>query len=216
MTYKDLNTKGKIEHIWEYYKLRIFMILFLIGIGISLIYSIFIKPHPDLYCGIAMYDQFVSIADINKLTDELNKKFNLNKREYSVELQSFFSDDTDVMVEAELNQKFNTYIYASQFHLLLGDEEDTKTFVSSEYMAPLSDYLSNDKIAELDSQGKILYALDPYSNQTKPMAINIKDSAILKKYNLYQDRDCYIGFVPMPDNEDHTLNVLQTFMEIGD
>lgn len=213
MTFKDLNTKGKIEHIWEYYKLRIFIILFLIGVGLSLIYSIFIKPHPDLYCGIAMYGQFVSISDINSISDELDKKFNLNEREYTVDIQSFYSDDTDVMVEAELNQKFNTYIYASQFHLLFGDEEDTRKFISSEYMTPLSDYLSDEEIAALDSQGKILYDIDPYSNENKPMAINIKNSSLLKKYNLYQDRDCYIGFVPMPDNGDRTLNVLNAFLE---
>ena len=189
------------------------MILFLIGVGLSLIYSIFIKPHPDLYCGIAMYGQFVSISDINSLSDELNKKFNLNEREYTVDIQSFYSDDTDVMVEAELNQKFNTYIYASQFHLLFGDEEDTRKFISSEYMTPLSDYLSDEEIASLDSQGKILYDIDPYSKENKPMAINIKNSSLLKKYNLYQDRDCYIGFVPMPDNGDRTLNVLNAFLE---
>ncbi len=213
MTFKDLDTKGKLEHIWEYYRLRIFMITVGILVVISFIYVVFVKPHPDLYCGIAMYDQFVSIDDINTITDELDSKFSLNKDEYTVDIQSFYMDDSDVMVEAELNQKFNTYIYASQFHLLLGDEEDTLTFVSSEYMAPLTDYISQEKVDELDAQDRILYALDPYSNTTQPMAIDISSSSLLKKYNLYQDRKCYIGFVPMPDNGDHTTNVLNAFME---
>lgn len=212
MTFKDLSTKEKIEHIWEYYRLRIFMIIFIIGTLISIIYTVFIKPHPDTYCGIAMYNQFISIEDIDTLTTELNTQFNLNPNEYTVDVQSFYSDDTDILLEANLNQKFNTYIYASQFHLLLGSEENTRTFITSEYMAPLSDYLSEEKISELDSQGKILYAIDPYSNENKPMAINISDSGLLKKYNLYQDTGCYIGFVPMPDNGENTMNVFNAFL----
>lgn len=213
MTYKDLNTKGKIEHIWIYYKLHIFMVIFLIGLLVSLIYTIFIKPHPNLYCGVAMYDQFLSTQDTEKLTSELNSKFNLDHKEYSIDVQSFYSDSNDVMVEAELNQKFNTYIYNSQFHLLMSDKEKIQMFIDAEYMTSLSDYLSQEQIAKLDKKGKIMYANDPYSKENKPMAINISNSALLKKYNLYQDKGCYVGFVPMLDNEDRTLNVLNAFLE---
>ena len=58
-----------------------------------------------------------------------------------------------------------------------------------------------------------MYANDPYSKENKPMAINISNSALLKKYNLYQDKGAYVGFVPMLDNEDRTLNVLNAFLE---
>lgn len=211
MKFKELDTKGKIEHIWEYYRLRIFMIIFLVCVGISIIYTIFIKPHPNLYCGIAMYDQFMSISDIEAMTNELNTKFNLNNKEYTVEIQSFYTDQNDVMVEAELNQKFNTYIYASQFNILLGNKENTNTFISSEYVAPLSDYLTNDEIKAYDEKGLVLYALDPYSNQTKPMAIKLENSAILNKYNIYQDKDCYLSFVPMP--AEYKENTIKAFNE---
>ena len=211
MTFKELDTKGKIEHIWEYYRLRIFMIIFLICVGISIIYSIFIKPHPDLYCGVAMYDQFISIKDNEAIIDELNSKFNLDGKEYTVDIQSFYTDQNDVMVEAELNQKFNTYIYASLFNILLGDEEDTNTFIKSEYVTPLSDYLTEEEIKAYDEKRLVLYALDPYSKQTKPMAIKLQNSALLNKYGLYQDRECYLSFVPMPD--EYTENTITVFRE---
>ncbi|MDO5389397.1 MAG: hypothetical protein Q4F63_09200 [Clostridia bacterium] len=213
MTFNELDTKGKIEHIWEYYRLRIFMIIFLLAVAVSFIYSIFIKPHPDLYCGMAMYGQFISIEDNTALIDELNQKFQLDPREYTVDIQSFYSDDTDPLVEAELNQKFNTYIYASQFHLLLGSEENINAFVSAEFVSPLSDYLTKEEISQLETQGKVLYAVDPATNENKPMAVNISNSALLKKYNLYSDTDCYVAFVPMPDNGDHTMNVFNTLLE---
>ena len=188
------------------------MVIFVIGIIASLIYTIFIKPHPDLYCGVAMYDQFLSIEDIESLTSELNTKFNLDPKKYTVDIESFYADSTDVMVEAELNQKFNTYIYNAQFHLLMSDKEKVQMFIDAEYMTPLSDYLSQNIINKLDKEGRIVYANDPYSKENKPMAIDISNSALLKKYNLYQGKSCYIGFVPMPDNNDKTLNVLNAFL----
>lgn len=213
MTFKDLDTKGKIEHIWEYYKLKIFVVIFFIGVIVSLIYTVFIKPHPDLYCGIAMYDQFVSIEDTKALVNELNTKFNLDPKKYTTDIQSFYTDSTDPLTMAELNQKFNTYIYNSQFHLLMSDKDKVEMFISAEYMTPLSDYMSQDEISALDKEEKILYALDPASGQNKPMAIDISDSPLLKKYNLYQNKNCYVGFVPMPDNDDRTTNILNAFME---
>ncbi len=214
MTFKELDTRGKIEHIWEYYRLRIFMIGFCIIAGISLIYTIFIKPHPQTYCGLAMYDQFISMADIETMTDELNTMFSLNTDEYTVDVQSFYSDGTDVMVEAQLNEKFNTYIFASQFNLLFGTEEDTNTFIESTYVAPLSDYLSAEEIAQYDAKGLVLYATDPYSSKVMPMALNIKDSKMLKKYGLYEGRECYISFVPMPEEtKENTINVFRKFVE---
>lgn len=213
MTFKDLDTKGKIEHIWEYYRLRIFMIIFLICVAISFVYVIFIKPHPDLYCGVAVYDQFISMEDIENMTAELNSEFSLDPKKYTVDIQSFYSDDTDVMVEAQLNQKFNTYIYASQFHLILSNKENIETFVQAEYITSLTDFLSQEEISALDSQGRILYALNPYTGKNDPMAVDISKSALLKKYGLYSDTKCYISFVPMPDNSENTMNVFNAFLE---
>ena len=213
MTFRDLDTKGKIEHIWEYYRLRIFMIVFLICVAISFIYVIFIKPHPDLYCGVAVYDQFMSMEDIDNMTAELDGRFGLDPDKYTVDIQSFYTDNTDVMVEAQLNQKFNTYIYASQFHLLLSNKDNIETFIQAEYMTSLTDFLTADEISALDTQGRIHYAQNPHTGKHDPMAVDISTSSLLNKYGLYQDEKCYIGFVPMPDNSEHTMNVFNAFLE---
>ena len=94
----------------------------------------------------------------------------------------------------------------------MSDKEKVQMFIDAEYMTPLSDYLSQDVINKLDNEGRIMYAIDPYSKENKPMAIDISKSSLLKKYNLYQDKGCYIGFVPMPDNNNKTLNVLNDFL----
>lgn len=209
MTFKELDTRGKLEHIWIYYKLRIFMICFLVIAGISIIYTVFVKPHPENYCGIAMYGQFLSMADDDALTNELNTRLALDPKKYTVEAESFFADDKDVMVEAQLNQKFNTYLYASQFHLIMADKENTDTFISSGYYENLTDYLTDNEIKALDAKGLIYYATDPETGVNEPLAVRLSNSAFLKKYNLYQDKESYIGFVIMP--EEYKESTVKTF-----
>ncbi len=209
MTFKELDGKAKLEHIWIYYKLRIFMICFLIIAGISIIYTVFIKPHPGNYCGIAMYGQFLSMADDDAITDEINTRLALDPKKDTVEVESFFTDDADVMVEAQLNQKFNTYLYASQFHMIMADKEYTDTFIASGYYESMTDYLTEEEIKAFDEKGLLYYAYDPETGTEKPLAVKLSNSALLKKYGLYQDKESFVGFVIMP--EEFKESTVKTF-----
>ena len=135
MTFKDLSKKKKLEYIWDYYKLHIIgTILAVLAIS-SLIYTMFIRIPDTNFCGVAIYGQFLSALNTDKMTADLNKELNLPEHT-SVQLQNFYSDSTDVMVEADLNQKFNTYVYALEFHLLLSNAENTKNFTQN-YLRPV-------------------------------------------------------------------------------
>ena len=93
----------------------------------------------------------LSALNTDKMTADLNKELNLPEHT-SVQLQNFYSDSTDVMVEADLNQKFNTYVYALEFHLLLSNAE-TQKLTQVEYTTPITDYLSDEKVNELRKKG---------------------------------------------------------------
>ncbi len=209
MTFKDLNFKAKLEHIWIYYKLKIFMIGFLIIAGLSIIYTVFVKPHPDNYCGVAMYGQFLSMEDDDAITAELDTRLGLDPNKYTVEVECFYSDETDVMIEAELNQKFNTYLYASQFNMIMADSEYTDKFIKAGYYVPLEKYIGAEAINQLAQKGLVLNGSDPETGENVPIAVKLSNSALLKKYNLYQDRDSYVGFVIMP--EEYKESTVKTF-----
>ena len=178
----------------------------------SLIYTMFIRIPDTNFCGVAIYGQFLSALNTDKMTADLNKELNLPEHT-SVQLQNFYSDSTDVMVEADLNQKFNTYVYALEFHLLLSNAENTKNFTQVEYTTPITDYLSDEKVNELRKKGLVLDAKDPETGELKPYGISLKNSKILKKYNLFQNDTPYISFVPIVDNTENTLKTLDILME---
>lgn len=212
MTFKDLSKKKKFEYIWDYYKLHIIGTILAVLALSSLIYTMFIRIPDTNFCGVAIYGQFLSALNTDKMTADLNKELNLPEHT-SVQLQDFYSDSTDVMVEADLNQKFNTYVYALEFHLLLSNAENTKNFTQVEYTIPITDYLSDEKVNELRKKGLVLDAKDPETGELKPYGINLKNSKILKKYNLFQNDTPYISFVPIVDNTENTLKTLDILME---
>lgn len=212
MTFKDLSKKKKFEYIWDYYKLHIIGTILAVLALSSLIYTMFIRIPDTNFCGVAIYGQFLSALNTDKMTADLNKELNLPEHT-SVQLQDFYSDSTDVMVEANLNQKFNTYVYALEFHLLLSNAENTKNFTQVEYTTPITDYLSDKKVNELRKKGLVLDAKDPETGELKPYGINLKNSKILKKYNLFQNDTPYISFVPIVDNTENTLKTLDILME---
>ena len=212
MTFKDLSKKKKLEYIWDYYKLHIIGTILAVLALSSLIYTMFIRIPDTNFCGVAIYGQFLSALNTDKMTADLNKELNLPEHT-SVQLQNFYSDSTDVMVEADLNQKFNTYVYALEFHLLLSNAENTKNFTQVEYTKPINDYLSDEKVNELRKKGLVLDAKDPETGELKPYGISLKNSKILKKYNLFQNDTPYISFVPIVDNTENTLKTLDILME---
>lgn len=173
MTFKDLSKKKKFEYIWDYYKLHIIGTILAVLALSSLIYTMFIRIPDTNFCGVAIYGQFLSALNTDKMTADLNKELNLPEHT-SVQLQDFYSDSTDVMVEADLNQKFNTYVYALEFHLLLSNAENTKNFTQVEYTTPITDYLSDEKVNELRKKGLVLDAKDPETGELKPYGINLK------------------------------------------
>lgn len=212
MTFKDLSKKKKLEYIWDYYKLHIIGTILAVLALSSLVYTMFIRVPDTNFCGVAIYGQFLSALNTDKMTADLNKELNLPEHT-SVQLQNFYSDSTDVMVEADLNQKFNTYVYALEFHLLLSNAENTKNFTQVEYTTPITDYLSDEKVNELRKKGLVLDIKDPETGELKPYGISLKNSKILKKYNLFQNDTPYISFVPIVDNTENTLKALDILME---
>lgn len=212
MTFKDLSKKKKLEYIWDYYKLHIIGTILAVLALSSLVYTMFIRVPDTNFCGVAIYGQFLSALNTDKMTADLNKELNLPEHT-SVQLQNFYSDSTDVMVEADLNQKFNTYVYALEFHLLLSNAENTKNFTQVEYTTPITDYLSDEKVNELRKKGLVLDIKDHETGELKPYGISLKDSKILKKYNLFQNDTPYISFVPIVDNTENTLKTLDILME---
>ena len=202
MTFKELSFKEKTGHIWYYYKgLIIGGAFFALVLG-SLIYTIFIKTPVENYCGIAVYDQFMSMEDSAMLIDEINKAVPVPENN-SVQIQSFYTDKNDVTVQAELTEKFNTYLFARELHILLSTQKNAEDFYNAGYAADLKEYLGEQRLKDrntLSAKDGTVYAVE------------VTDSELLKQYNLFKGEKIYLALAPFPDYKEKTANVFDVMV----
>lgn len=225
MTFKDLNNKEKFEHIMYYYKWHI--VLGIIGVisAISLIYTMFIMEPIENYCGIAMYGQFLSFDTEDNIQQELADLVDAPKN-YRVLVDSYYSDENDPTVEADLNQRLNTYLFANQYQIIITTEKYIKGykdnendqfvtgFAESEALYPLAAYFTKEEIAEFENKYGLIYALNPETGKEDAFGINLSNSKLLKKYELFTDSTPYAAFVPQPkEYTNRTMKTLKKLLE---
>lgn len=213
MKFKDMSLKEKLGWLWDYYRGPAFFTILAVLTICSLIYTMFIQKHPDNYCGVAVFNQFMSIEDTQLLQSDLNNAIDTGENE-RINIHNFYNDSTDVLDQADLNQKFNTYIFTSQLQLLISDEEATKSFAEVEYTVPLNEILSNEQLQKYVLQDRVLYAKNPATGNDEPFAIDITSSALINRYKLFEGKQVFASFVPMPEEtNEKTLKVLAEFLK---
>lgn len=220
-----MDTKDKIEHIMYYYKWHIVLTIVAILAGISLIYTMFIREPIENYTGIAVYGEFLSFDKEDALQQDLAKLVNAPQN-YRVLVDSYYSDEDDPTVESDLNQRFNTYLFANQYQLVITsekyikgymNEEDAQFvvgFAESEALYPLAAYFTKDEISEFEKKYGLIYAINPETGKEEAFGINIKNSSILKQYDVFQNETPYIAFIPQPkEYTERTLNTLAQILK---
>ena len=125
--FKQMSFKQKVEHIWEYYRVNIFLTLFAIFIVGSLVNVIFINPAPKTYTGVAFYDNYVNSEIIGQLNDEFTKRFVPNTENLQVKFSSYYDSESDPTIAVDMAQKFEMLLYAKELDLIItGKNEKTE------------------------------------------------------------------------------------------
>lgn len=209
MTFKDLTFKKKIEHIWEYYKWVILGVLFVAIAGGSLVYAMVIKPREVNYNGIAVYRSHITMEQSDGLAGDINKALGLVQPE-TVTVSNFYFDENDVIFNTEMEQKFITYLFSKELHIITGVKSDIEMLIDSEYIAPLNEYYSADELEEFEDKGLLLQRKDPLDKKDKAFAININNSELYNKYSIFEgyDEPVYLAVVPIAGFEDNTRAVI--------
>ncbi len=208
MNFKELSFPKKIEYIWEYYKIHIISVISVVALGIWLVNRLVLNPPPEVCMGIAIYGPYVQTDKIAELNNYLNEKLIPPDVNETIEtVNFFFTEDTeaeDVVQDADMKNKFYTYLYSMQLDLLILNEEEFKSCIKAEFLTPVTDFLSADTVGELEDNGKLLYDSVTDGGEQLPYGISVADSAVFKDLGILDDDAYYIGFVPIDGKEEKT------------
>lgn len=217
MEFKDLDFKHKLEHIWEYYKIPIFGTIFAVIVVISLFDHWVLHPDPELYCGIAVYGPHVESEKLTALDDLLTQKnVEPGVNEAVITTNFFFTPNGDDSVQdADMLDKFYTYLFTMQVNLFIANKEDLESCVKAEYVNPINKLISKEKLAEFDEKGYVLYTEATENKETLPYGIALTDSKLLKSFGILQDDTYYLAYIPSDDNikKENTLKTAELLLE---
>lgn len=205
MNFKELSFKKKLEHIWEYYRLMIFGVLFVVIAGGSLTYAMFIKERPVSYGGVGIYNSYITAEQSAELTSRLNSALGLASPE-TVTVTNYYFDENDKLFNVDMEQKFVTYLFSLEMHAVAAPRADMEMFVSAEYIAPLTDYYTEAELEKIS--GRLIYLPDPLDgNREKPFAISLEGSALCEDIGIFDNcslPDRCVGIIPVEGCRDNT------------
>lgn len=210
LTFQDLDKKGKIAHIWEYYKIHIIGAILIIAVILTFVFK---EPMPQLYCGVGVYGPHINIDTIALMEDNINTGVQVPEG-YEVDIVNFYLSGDDQIQDADMINKFQTYIMTLQLHLLVSDTDRFVEFVDADFVDPLSTYLTQeelDKLAEAD----MLYYAKGVDGVERAYGFKINNSRVIKNSKLVLEDygDLYMGVVPVEDNMENTMKVLKEFLK---
>lgn len=108
-TFKDLNTKKKIEHIWEYYKGHIIGTIIAVIIIISIITTV-TRPKPPIYpvnmivTGKMVVDEVAMEPSLQKLRETMGADLYFMPCDWSTISQSTMVNDQTLMVKFQVGE----------------------------------------------------------------------------------------------------------------
>jgi len=217
--FKKMPFKKKAEHIWEYYRVNIFLVIFALVLTGSLINAVFINPAPKTYAGIAFYDNYINSDIINQLNDSFSQRFVPEGENLQVKFSSYYDSEQDPTIAVDMAQKFEMLLYARELDIIItGKNEKTgqdyfSGFAQQGIIAPLDKVFSKEELEDFKKKGVLLYCLDAEGNE-KPFGISTKNtSSVLKDYEGFQQESRYAGISNVTDRVEIAKQIITAIVE---
>lgn len=217
--FKKMSFKKKVEHIWEYYRVNIFLTIFFLALAGSLINVIFINPAAKTYAGVAFYDNYVNSDVIAELNNDFTKKFVPEEENLQVKFSSYYSSESDPTVAVDMAQKFEMLLYAKEIDIIVtGKNEKTgedyfSGFAKQGLIAPLDQLYSKDELDQFEQKGILLYCQDG-EGKKRPFGVCAKNTtSILKDYKGFKQEIKYVGISNITERPENAKKVLNSLVE---
>lgn len=218
--------KDKWDYIWEYYKLPIIGIIFVICVISYIINLTVINPHKKREVGLTLLTEALPNQELFKANAE--KAINVQDG-YELVINNLQLDDSQsTEYQKAIKQKFLVMLAASEIDLIIGVKDFfgelnstqalfmnlEKTLADSKYDSIRDKFLYNlvpVKSIEQVDESEIIDYVNPVDQQTykcvkRPIAVSLENNEILKQlgYNTY---NIYIGFISNSPRMDKAMEL---------
>lgn len=212
---REMTFKEKMQHIWEYYKIHLIVIVVILIVIGSFVNIWFINPRPKTVlfiawsAGFALDEQTTGLADV--LTGELVE----NKRKEAVEVSLFLTDSSDPQMEMANTMRMTAMIAAGMLDVFILTDELVAEFSQNGAIQPLDAILAELKSADPalyaeieDSIAYGMYTTEEGSSGERMMGIDISNSPIISELAFYSEQGLWFCVTANSGNLDNIVPAL--------
>lgn len=187
--WKKMSRKQKIAYFNDYYRNKLIVAIFILGLLVSLIITIF-SPRPDVVVSIAVVNDYWDDDKTKELTGELSAYLGLEEGKQEVQIDdTYFLEETGMGNEIANTQRLVAKFAAGDINIVIADKAKFDEFASNETFTKVAEVISDEA---------------SYKNRltSNGYGISLKDSEITKDLGSRQ-QELVLGILANADEEDY-------------
>ena len=152
-----MTTKQKLDHIWEYYKVHIFVavtIAYFVGWGIN---HYIINPPRSTFINVSFYGQFVPHHIRDELLHDIEVSLSPDVSRYEAQMLNFFFSEVDPQQNMAAHTQFGVMVGARELDILLVHNDYLQTIIGNNFPLDLGGILPFDKLGDLTINGQLVF-----------------------------------------------------------
>ena len=166
--WKKMSKKQKLTYFNDYYRNKIIVILIVLGLIVSLIYTV-LSPKPDVVVSIAVVNDYWNDDKTEELNKELFSYLALEAEKQEIEIDdTYFLEETGMGNEIANTQRLVAKFAAGDINIVIADRNKFDEFVKSDTFVKVSEVVDADV---------------PYRDRLTSggYGISLKDSKLMKE-----------------------------------
>ena len=166
--WKKTSKKQKLTYFNDYYRNKIIVILIVLGLIVSLIYTV-LSPKPDVVVSIAVVNDYWNDDKTEELNKELFSYLALEAEKQEIEIDdTYFLEETGMGNEIANTQRLVAKFAAGDINIVIADRDKFDEFVKSDTFVKVSEVVDADV---------------PYRDRLTSggYGISLKDSKLMKE-----------------------------------
>lgn len=201
----------KLEYFKDYYLMKTLLILFVVIVGGSYLFSVITRKETALYVTLVNFNLTQESSE-PMIEPFAREHINTRKQEIVIDSSSYISSDKNeinfVKYGYEDEQRLFSMVMTGEIDLFITGEDVINRYAEQEWFDDLHTILNASDLSELEN--RIL------SHNGIPIAIRIDETSILNKYYFYNGRQgetLYAGFPAGGKNRELAYQFIQYLMQ---
>jgi len=216
---REMNFKGKLEYIWDYYKIHIILIVIAIFVIFSFLNAWVFNPTPNTALFISWDGGFATDEQVDRLKTYLEERLiPEGKREEVIITQFFFASDDPMSMMTEV-QRTAAMIAAGMIDFFIVDPDLFEEYSRFGYFLPLDEVLATIQAKNPEIYNRIeenivsaLFAIGEGLTESKAAGIRLSNSPLYLRLGFYR-QELYIGISVTAERLDNIIETLMIFFE---